>query len=129
MSRLPLLTRTPTTNHPNNNHNQVTELPVKKWTQDYKQFLESMTVGASDEKGAFVKVSEWGGLLTGWHRTARGRCPVHCLVAFPHITAPRTVQPAPGPHCSTDDTRTGLQGAPHRLLRLFRHHALREGNE
>jgi hypothetical protein len=23
--------------------------------QDYKQFLESMTVGASDEKGAFVK--------------------------------------------------------------------------
>jgi DNA topoisomerase II len=35
---------------------QVTELPVKRWTQDYKQFLESMTVGASDEKGAFVKV-------------------------------------------------------------------------
>ncbi len=28
---------------------------MKKWTQDYKQFLESMTVGASDEKGAFVK--------------------------------------------------------------------------
>lgn len=36
---------------------KVTELPVKRWTQDYKQFLESMTVGASDEKGAFVKVS------------------------------------------------------------------------
>lgn len=34
---------------------EVTELPVKKWTQDYKQFLESMTVGASDEKGAFIK--------------------------------------------------------------------------
>lgn len=38
------------------NNGQVTELPVKRWTQDYKQFLESMTVGASDEKGAFVKV-------------------------------------------------------------------------
>ncbi len=34
---------------------EVTELPVKKWTQDYKKFLESMTVGATDEKGAFVK--------------------------------------------------------------------------
>ena len=34
---------------------EVVELPVKKWTQDYKQFLESMTVGASEEKGAFVK--------------------------------------------------------------------------
>ena len=34
---------------------EVVELPVKKWTQDYKQFLESMTVGVSDEKGAFVK--------------------------------------------------------------------------
>lgn len=29
---------------------QVTELPVKRWTQDYKQFLESMTVRGREEK-------------------------------------------------------------------------------
>lgn len=34
---------------------EVLELPIKRWTQDYKQFLESMTVGISEEKNPFVK--------------------------------------------------------------------------
>ncbi|CAN0279504.1 unnamed protein product, partial [Hapterophycus canaliculatus] len=29
---------------------EITELPVRKWTQDYKQFLESLLTGAEDTK-------------------------------------------------------------------------------
>ena len=34
---------------------EITELPVKKWTQDYKEFLESMIEGEGAAKGAFIK--------------------------------------------------------------------------
>lgn len=29
---------------------EITELPVRRWTQDYKQFLESLLPGAEDAK-------------------------------------------------------------------------------
>lgn len=29
---------------------EITELPVRKWTQDYKQFLESLLTGAEDSR-------------------------------------------------------------------------------
>lgn len=29
---------------------EITELPVRKWTQEYKQFLESLLPGADDSK-------------------------------------------------------------------------------
>jgi len=35
---------------------EITELPIKVWTQSYKEFLEKNTVGmANEEKGAFIK--------------------------------------------------------------------------
>lgn len=34
---------------------EITELPVRKWTQDYKQFLESLLVGAEDAKAKDAK--------------------------------------------------------------------------
>eukprot|EP00752_Nemacystus_decipiens_P012396 g10983.t1 len=34
---------------------EITELPVRKWTQDYKQFLESLLVGAEDAKSKETK--------------------------------------------------------------------------
>lgn len=29
---------------------EITELPVRKWTQEYKQFLETLLPGADDSK-------------------------------------------------------------------------------
>ncbi|KAG6557359.1 hypothetical protein Mapa_001289 [Marchantia paleacea] len=34
---------------------KVTELPVKKWTQDYKEYLESLMVGSAKVKEPFIK--------------------------------------------------------------------------
>ena len=34
---------------------EITELPVRKWTQEYKQFLESLLPGAEDPKGDKAK--------------------------------------------------------------------------
>lgn len=35
---------------------RISELPVRRWTEDYKQFLESMTVSTDKSKDAFIKV-------------------------------------------------------------------------
>lgn len=35
---------------------KITELPVKKWTQDYKEYLESLMVGSAKVKEPFIKV-------------------------------------------------------------------------
>ncbi|KAJ8565607.1 hypothetical protein K7X08_008183 [Anisodus acutangulus] len=34
---------------------RISELPVRRWTEDYKQFLESMTVSTDKAKDAFIK--------------------------------------------------------------------------
>ncbi|KAK4379698.1 hypothetical protein RND71_001560 [Anisodus tanguticus] len=34
---------------------RISELPVRRWTEDYKQFLESMTVSTDKTKDAFIK--------------------------------------------------------------------------
>ncbi|KAH0726097.1 hypothetical protein KY284_001962 [Solanum tuberosum] len=34
---------------------RISELPVRRWTEDYKQFLESMTVSTDKSKDAFIK--------------------------------------------------------------------------
>lgn len=36
---------------------RITELPIRRWTQDYREFLESLTVGDKDKaKEPFIKV-------------------------------------------------------------------------
>lgn len=40
---------------------RVTELPIRRWTEDYKEFLESMMTGGEKIKEPFIKVK---GLLT-----------------------------------------------------------------
>lgn len=40
-----------------NEHNfRITELPIRKWTQDYKQFLESITDGSPNVKDPLIDV-------------------------------------------------------------------------
>ncbi|WMV10796.1 hypothetical protein MTR67_004181 [Solanum verrucosum] len=34
---------------------RISELPVRRWTEDYKQFLESMTVSTDKSKDSFIK--------------------------------------------------------------------------
>lgn len=36
---------------------RITELPVRRWTQDYKEFLESMMTGNDKIKEPFIKVN------------------------------------------------------------------------
>ena len=36
---------------------RITELPIRRWTQDYKQFLESVTDGTPNAKDTLVEVS------------------------------------------------------------------------
>lgn len=36
---------------------RITELPVRRWTQDYKEFLEGMMVPTDKNKEPFIKVS------------------------------------------------------------------------
>ena len=38
---------------------RITELPVKKWTQDYKEFLEGMISPTDKIKEPFVKVASF----------------------------------------------------------------------
>lgn len=35
---------------------KISELPVRKWTQDYKEYLESLMVGTEKNKEAFIEV-------------------------------------------------------------------------
>lgn len=35
---------------------RITELPVRRWTQDYKEFLESIMTGSEKVKDPFIKV-------------------------------------------------------------------------
>lgn len=35
---------------------KISELPVRKWTQDYKEYLESLRVGTEKNKDAFIEV-------------------------------------------------------------------------
>jgi DNA topoisomerase-2 len=36
---------------------RITELPIRKWTQDYKQFLESITDGTPNVKDPLIEVA------------------------------------------------------------------------
>lgn len=36
---------------------RITELPIRKWTQDYKEFLESIMIGNDKIKDPFIKVN------------------------------------------------------------------------
>jgi DNA topoisomerase II len=36
---------------------RITELPVRRWTQDYKEFLEGLMTGTDKIKEPFIKVS------------------------------------------------------------------------
>lgn len=42
---------------------RISELPVRRWTEDYKQFLETMTVSNDKAKDQFIKVSPLSSLL------------------------------------------------------------------
>lgn len=42
---------------------RISELPVRRWTEDYKQFLESMTVSNDKAKDPFIKVRPLRSLL------------------------------------------------------------------
>lgn len=35
---------------------RITELPIRRWTQDYKEFLESISVGNEKAKDPFIEV-------------------------------------------------------------------------
>jgi DNA topoisomerase-2 len=35
---------------------KISELPVRKWTQDYKEFLETMMTVSEKNKEPFIKV-------------------------------------------------------------------------
>ena len=35
---------------------QITELPIRKWTQDYKEFLEAQMVSTEKQREALIKV-------------------------------------------------------------------------
>ena len=36
---------------------RITELPIRRWTQDYKQFLESVTEGTPSVKDPIIEVN------------------------------------------------------------------------
>lgn len=36
---------------------RITELPIRRWTQDYKEFLESISQGNEKAKDPFIQVS------------------------------------------------------------------------
>ena len=36
---------------------RITELPIRRWTQDYKQFLESLTDGSPNVKDPLIEVT------------------------------------------------------------------------
>jgi DNA topoisomerase II len=36
---------------------RITELPIRKWTEDYKQFLESITEGTPNVNDPFIEVT------------------------------------------------------------------------
>lgn len=38
---------------------RITELPIRKWTQDYKEFLESIMTGNDKIKDPFIKVDRF----------------------------------------------------------------------
>lgn len=38
---------------------RVTELPIRRWTEDYKEFLESMLCGTEKIKEPFIKVKDY----------------------------------------------------------------------
>jgi DNA topoisomerase-2 len=37
---------------------KISELPVRKWTQDYKEFLETMMTVSEKNKEPFIKVKK-----------------------------------------------------------------------
>lgn len=41
-----------------NNTVEITELPIRKWTQDYKEWLDSITAGAPVDKDKKKSTSE-----------------------------------------------------------------------
>lgn len=41
---------------------RITELPIRKWTQDYKEFLESISQGNDKAKDPFIEVSRFKSL-------------------------------------------------------------------
>ena len=36
---------------------RITELPIRRWTQDYKEFLESISQGNEKAKDPFIQVN------------------------------------------------------------------------
>lgn len=65
---------------------EITELPVRKWTQDYKEFLESMLTGGEKNEQPFIKVSTcadpgWPSLVVVKTFKLDGR-PCECSLEF-----------------------------------------------
>ncbi|CAB1111878.1 unnamed protein product [Ectocarpus sp. CCAP 1310/34] len=60
---------------------EITELPVRKWTQDYKQFLESLLPGAEDAKS---KDAKGNGKSKGKGKGAadKDKSPTRCIKDF-----------------------------------------------
>lgn len=59
---------------------EITELPVRKWTQDYKQFLESLLVGAEDAKAKDAKGKGKG--KAGDKDKDKEKAPSRCIKDF-----------------------------------------------
>lgn len=58
---------------------EITELPVRKWTQDYKQFLESLLTGAEDAKSKDAKGKGKG---KGKGAADKEKSPTRCIKDF-----------------------------------------------
>lgn len=58
---------------------EITELPVRKWTQDYKQFLESLLTGAEDAKSKDGK-GKGKGVKSGGD--GKEKAPTRCIKDF-----------------------------------------------
>lgn len=57
---------------------EITELAVRKWTQDYKQFLESLLTGAEDAR---AKAPAKGGASKP-AKTDKDKAPTRCIKDF-----------------------------------------------
>ena len=55
---------------------RISELPVRKWTQDYKEFLESIMTGNDKIKDPFIKVNDAFMFNSRYHEKvhSRGSC-------------------------------------------------------
>ena len=55
---------------------QITELPIRKWTQDYKEFLESQMVATEKQREPLIRVSTPTTQGMSWFRVTAPCCDI-----------------------------------------------------